>query len=292
MRGHLFAVGAGAAFATIGIWSNLFYDEGGEPVDLLVLRFVGAAALLWGLVGFRRRRLPGRQALLLGLSLGAFQLAANIAFLEGFDRAPAGLIVLLFYVYPLLVTVGASLLFDEPIGLRQAIVVVVGIAGIALTVGTPSSAPAVGIALGLATGIATCGYVLGSRAALAGTLEAIELSALMYLLPALGLVALAAVRGLDVPTTAALGYGLGLVVVGTVLPMALFYTAIKRIGAGTTSLLATVEPPVTVVLAYIVLGQSLEPLQFVGGALVLAAVTALTLPSRARTHAPASIPSA
>lgn len=292
MRGHLFAVGAGAAFATIGIWSKLFYDEGGEPVDLLVFRFVGAAALLWGLVGLRRRHLPGRRTLLLGLGLGAFQLGANVALLEGFDRASAGLIVLLFYVYPLLVSVGAWLLFGEQIGMRQAAVIVVGIAGIALTVGTPSSAPAAGIALGLAAGVATCGYVLGSRAAMRGTLEAIELSALMYLLPALGLVVLVAVRGLDVPTTEALGYGLGLVVVGTVLPMALFYTAIKRIGAGTTSLLATVEPPVAVVLAYLVLGESLEPLQLVGGALVLAAVAALALPARARGREPAPIPSA
>jgi drug/metabolite transporter (DMT)-like permease len=292
VRGHLLALGAGASFATIGVWSRLFYEEGGTPTDLLVLRFVGAGVFLWALVGMRRRRLPSRRILLLGLALGAFQLGANVALLEGYDRAPASLVVLLFYVYPVLVTIGSALIFGEEFGLRRAAVVTVGLTGIALTAGTPSSAPAVGILLGLAAGVATCGYVLGSRAAMRGAMEAIELSALMYLLPALGLAVFGTARGIDIPSPTGLGLAAGLVVIGTVLPMLLFYTAIKLIGAGTTSLLATVEPLVAVVLAYLVLDESLAALQLVGGALILTAVVSLTLPARARrrTRVPIASP--
>jgi probable blue pigment (indigoidine) exporter len=118
-----------------------------------------------------------------------------------------------------------------------------------------------------------------------GELEAIELSALMYLLPAIGLSLFGAVHGLHVPSASGLGYAAGLAVVGTVLPMAMFYSAIKLIGAGTTSLLATVEPFVAVLLAYVVLDESLEPVQLVGGALILGAVAALTLPGRRRRAA-------
>ena len=73
--------------------------------------------------------------------------------------------------------------------------------------------------------------------------------------------------------------------------MLLFYTGVGLIGAGTTSLLASVEPLVAVVLAYLVLNQSLTATQLGGGALILCSVVALTLPTRAR-RGPEPLPAA
>lgn len=245
------------------------------------MRFGGTALLLWAFVGLRRRGSPGRRIVGLGLGLGVFQAGANVALLEGFDQAPAGLVVLLFYVYPLLVTVGGTLIFGEEFGLRRAVVLALGIAGIALTVGAPSSVSALGIALGLAAGVCTAGYILGARHLMAGPLEPIELVALGYAGPAVGFSIAAGVHGFDVPPATGLGYAAGLVLVGSVLAMILFYSAVKLAGAGTASLLATVEPLVAVLLAYVVLDQSLDATQLAGGALILSSVVALTLPHRA-----------
>jgi drug/metabolite transporter (DMT)-like permease len=96
----------------------------------------------------------------------------------------------------------------------------------------------------------------------------------------------AGVRGLEIPSAQAAGYATGLVVVGTFLAMIFFYTAVKLVGAATASLLATVEPLVAVVLAYVVLDESLEPGQLVGGALILGGVAALMLPVRIRGRRP------
>jgi drug/metabolite transporter (DMT)-like permease len=64
--------------------------------------------------------------------------------------------------------------------------------------------------------------------------------------------------------------------------MILFYGAVKLVGASTASLLATVEPLVAVLLAYVVLDESLEAMQLAGGALILCGVVSLTLPVGAR----------
>src|SRR5690242_10696258 len=111
LRGRLLAVFAGTCFGTLGTFSKLFYAHGGRPFELIVLRFGGTTLLLGALVALRGRAWPGTRFVLAGLGLGAFQFGANITLLRAFDEAPAGFVVLVFYIYPLLVTLGGVLLF-------------------------------------------------------------------------------------------------------------------------------------------------------------------------------------
>jgi drug/metabolite transporter (DMT)-like permease len=64
---------------------------------------------------------------------------------------------------------------------------------------------------------------------------------------------------------------LGLIVIGTVLPVTLFLAGLARVGPTGASLLSTLEPVFTVVLGVVVLHESLAGNQIVGGLLVLAA---------------------
>ena len=57
-------------------------------------------------------------------------------------------------------------------------------------------------------------------------------------------------------------------------------------GPTTASILATVEPLVTVVLAFLVFGETLGPVQIAGGALVVSAVVVLNLRFPAGRSAP------
>ena len=65
--------------------------------------------------------------------------------------------------------------------------------------------------------------------------------------------------------------------VSTVMPIVLFIAGLARVGPSTASIASTIEPPFTVALAWIVFGETLGPLQLVGGALVLSAVVLLQL---------------
>jgi drug/metabolite transporter (DMT)-like permease len=73
-------------------------------------------------------------------------------------------------------------------------------------------------------------------------------------------------------TTQQWGVAFGIALFPTMVAISLFLASLPRIGAARASLLSTVEPVVTVLLAAALLGDRLSPVQIAGGALVLAAV--------------------
>jgi drug/metabolite transporter (DMT)-like permease len=79
-------------------------------------------------------------------------------------------------------------------------------------------------------------------------------------------------------TTARVALLGGFVLLGTAIPVLTFIMGLRLIGASRAAILSTFEPASTVVLAVLILGESGSPLQYVGGALVLASVIALEGP--------------
>jgi drug/metabolite transporter (DMT)-like permease len=67
--------------------------------------------------------------------------------------------------------------------------------------------------------------------------------------------------------------------VSTVVAIVAFFAGLARVGPSAAAILSTLEPPVTVALAALAFGESLAPVQLVGGALVLSAVVLLQLPA-------------
>ncbi len=164
LKGHALVLGSALLLGTLGVFSKLFYDAGGEPFILLFLRFAAGGPLLVLIALARREQWPPRRRIALGASLGVLQLLVAFALFEGFARAPVGLVVLVFFCYPLIVAVAAAFLFGEELGPRRVGVLALGTAGVALTVGLPDSANATGIALGLLAGICVAGLVISARA--------------------------------------------------------------------------------------------------------------------------------
>ncbi len=58
-------------------------------------------------------------------------------------------------------------------------------------------------------------------------------------------------------------------VVSTVVPIAAFFAGLARVGSSRASILSTIEPPITVLLAMAVFGETLGWPQVLGGVLVL-----------------------
>jgi drug/metabolite transporter (DMT)-like permease len=77
--------------------------------------------------------------------------------------------------------------------------------------------------------------------------------------------------------------------VSTVGAIALFFAGLRRVGPTAASILSTLEPVVTVVLASAAFGEGLGPAQMAGGALVLAAAVVVRTPARRPVPAPAML---
>jgi drug/metabolite transporter (DMT)-like permease len=275
------AIGAGVGFGTLGIFSRLYYDAGGEEFPLLVLRFGGAFLVLAAVAVARSAPRPSPGDLGLSVLLGLGTLAAGGCLLLGFEVASPGLVTLLFYVYPLIITVAAHLIFGEELTRWRVALLIVGMLGIALTVGIPDATTAEGIAWGLGAGLSVSIFILGSRHVMSRSVDSFQFVALSYGGASLALLPFVAVLGMNWPPADAVGHLVALTLVSTVLPTLLFYFAVQRIGAGGSARLSTVEPVTAMVLSYIVLGEALVASQIAGGALVVVAVVLLVTPALA-----------
>ena len=139
---------------------------------------------------------------------------------------------------------------------------------------------ALGAALGLGAAVVYCAYILVSEG-VATRVGPLALSTLVCTGAAVSLT-LAGLAGgdLDPGSVSATGFAWlgGLALVSTVGAIALFFAGLGRVGPAAASILSTLEPVVTVGLAFAVFGESLGPAQLAGGGLVLLAVLALRAP--------------
>jgi drug/metabolite transporter (DMT)-like permease len=85
------------------------------------------------------------------------------------------------------------------------------------------------------------------------------------------------------------GYVVYIAIVGTLLPFGLFFEGVNRLRSTRATITSTAEPISAGFLAYLFLGEVLEPLQILGGALVIAAIVLLQLQQERNELAPQTI---
>lgn len=68
-----------------------------------------------------------------------------------------------------------------------------------------------------------------------------------------------------------------IVIIGTILPFGLYFIGVNHIRSTRTMITATLEPISAAFMAFFLLGEVLEPLQILGGILVVAAIVLLQL---------------
>ena len=269
---------AAVAFGTLAIFAKFGYGAGAEVIPLLAGRFWVTAALLAAFHAVTRRPLgvPRATAVRLLLLGGIGYAAESGLFFAALERAPAGVVSLIFYSYPMLTTVLAAATGVERLRAPTVVALALGSGGIALIFGAPSGGLAgpllaLGAAAAVAVFMVTAQIVVrGVPPALASTWTAA--GAAVVLTGA----CLAGAGGLPAAALPAVG-GLGL---ATSVAFLLMYTAIARIGSTRTSVAAMLEPVTTLVLAALVLDERLTPRVLMGAALVVAALPVLAATGR------------
>jgi drug/metabolite transporter (DMT)-like permease len=278
-------IGSAAGFGAMAVFGKLAYDEGATVGTLLSVRFALAAVLFWVLLLAGGEAGPGlrglaRRDLLMALGLGAFGYAAQAGcFFAALDRIDASLLSLLLYTYPSMVAVTAILLRRERADGRRFTALALASGGLVLVLANAEAGTLdpVGAALALAAAMVYTTYILTSQG-IAGRISPTVLSALVCTGATVTLTAGAALVGdLQPAAVTATGWGwlLSLAVVSTVVAVSLFFAGLKRVGPTSAAILSTAEPVVTVILAFLVFGELLGPLQLVGGGLVIVAVLVL-----------------
>jgi drug/metabolite transporter (DMT)-like permease len=276
LAGTGFALLSAGSFGVMPVLTKVVYADGAATVGVLSVRFTLAAATLLLLARLRGERLPtGRTLVGLLLLGGVGYVTESLAYFLALERISASLTALLLYFYPALVVLLSAVLARR--APRPVALVCVGAAtaGTALTVGRIEGGQSSGVLLGLAAALSYSVYIVVSSRVGAGT-GPFATSAVVMAGAAVVYDVLAVATGARLPHSPTAWSALvGVALVGTVVAVTAFFAALRRLGPGDTAVVSTVEPVVSVVVAALVLGERLGPLQACGAALVLAAVVVL-----------------
>ena len=276
--GVALVIGSAICFGTLGVFGKLAYRLGITTPQLLSYRFALAAVLLWLAAMVIQQPIPPRRSLL-GLAImgGAGYVGQSGSYFNALHFIPASTNALLLYTFPVVVTLLAALLFREALSWVKLAACALAFLGTLLVVEAQLHAAApIGIVLGLGSAAFYSGYILYGSRLLPG-LPPVSATAMIMTSAAVvwGLFA-AATGQLGVAWTAPRVALIGsFALLGTTIPVLTFILGLRLVGPSRAAILSTFEPASTVLLAVVILGELASPLQYLGGALIIASVLLL-----------------
>ncbi len=285
------ALGATLGLSLKGILAKLAFLAGGTAIIVVLLRMLMAVPLFMAADRVMRpaARAPmARTDIAMGLGFGFMFLTAMLSDFIAIDRLGAGLSRIVLFTYPLIVVLISSGMERRWPSARQVFAFAVSYLGLVIvlrpdrTEVPPQFWSGVGFAVLCAVTIA-CVYSFANP--LIKRIGASRFSVLTHISAAVGMVVLAlATQTADdfALNTEAYVWMVLIVLIATVAPIMMQYEAMRRIGAARVSLIGLLGPIVTVLLAWVVLDERLDPVQIGGFALVLVGIAILEWPTLRR----------
>ena len=255
------------------IFGKVAYAAGVEPLPLLAWRYMMALACLALLERGPRPPLAVRLRL---WGIGSVFVVNSVAYFMALDALPASVTALVLFTYPVIVALLAALLGVEALTWRSLLAALGAFAGCALTAGglkLSAGLPAQGLAWALAAAVVYAGFVvLSSRfgkdvPARVLALHLVQVAAVLCVVMALLGPGLALPRDPRAWLSVA-----AIAVVSTVVSMVAFLAGMALVGPSRASVLSSLEVLVTLVLAFLLLGERLTPPQWAGASLILGSV--------------------
>ncbi|MEP7360993.1 MAG: DMT family transporter [Chloroflexota bacterium] len=304
--GIVLIVVSACGFGSGPLFAKPIYAAGLDWMTLIAWRFIFAAVLSWGWLlvwpAHRRalRSLSRRRVLSL-LALGIFYMGNTGTYFAALETVPASLSALVVYIYPSIVAVLSIRFAHRLHGRRPWFALALATAGVALAVGGIDAShpvPIQGLVLIVSSPIiyavwiilaarfsgerrrtdadATTSPPYDSEATGSDMAEPAPTAAVMLTATAIGWVIAAIATNRPWLPAQIPGdiwwalFGVGLI--STALAMQTFYAGARRIGAAQASLVSTVEPVYTIAMAALLFGELLNPVQLIGGVMVVAGV--------------------
>jgi drug/metabolite transporter (DMT)-like permease len=289
--GYLMVASAAVLFAVNGTVSKVVLGSGVSSLELTQLRSTGAAAgLLVFLLLFARARLRVSRRELLFLVLFGVTGVAFVQWLYfvAIERLPVGIALLIQFIGPLFVALFARFVYHERIGRRIWVALVLCISGLAVVVEVWSGLAfdTIGITAALAASFALAAYILMAEHERKRR-DPVSLSFYGFLFAALFWAVVqplwqfpwsvlddtVSLQGnLDeysAPVWLLIAF---VVLVGTMITFSLLTGSLRHITATRASIIATLEPVIATVIAWLWLEETFGTAQIVGGVVVLAGI--------------------
>lgn len=281
------SLGLVAILLSVLCWAlaaNVAFDLFADGINPLEMAGVSAMIATFGLAilhsfwGRGQTRPMSLKQFALGLVL-VFLVAADYIAIQ---QLPVAIAIVLLFTSPILVVLWTAFAARRAPSRLVLIALTLSILGVVLVSKLWESSLGeinwFGIGIGLSTAVFFAAYIILSEQ-IASTGESIGIMLKTYAVASLFWLAYQLTQGLPLTLLTPNHFPKVLVVgiIGNFLPYLLFLWSIQRVQAERAAIVATLEPLVAAILAWLWFGQTLTLLQIMGGVLIITAVTALQL---------------
>jgi drug/metabolite transporter (DMT)-like permease len=272
-------IGAALSFSAADVLSKVIFGSGLDVLSLVTLRGLLSVALFWTWLRVGPPAVPHTsRARLISIGLGLLYAITIFGLLYSIQVLPLSIAILTYFVYPLLTGIAAAILGIERLDWRSFATALVAFAGLALMLNAqPGVLSVLGLLAAFGGAVSRVISLLVTRAALAGT-DA-RLTTWYSLLPAaLVFVFATGARGsLQLPGNLGIWLAISAMGVSMVLSTLGVYVSTARVGAFRTALSMNLEPVVTSLFSFVVLGEAVTGMQLLGGGVMVGALCVYSL---------------
>ena len=272
--------------------ARLAFNDGlGVPTAVTVRSF-GTALVVGALIALQRvpLALTARQRKALP-AIGVLVAVQSLCLYSAVARLPVALALLVFNSFPLTTALWARVLYQHrperavllamPV-ILFGLVLALDVLGAASGLGAAGQWQQIGVGVGFALGASLAfGLALALTQHEAGGLDGrVRTFGTMSMVGVLAAAGALATGGFAWPASSAGWWGLALLTLLYGTGITLLFTVLPRLGVVGNSAIMNVEPVFALVLAWLVLGQAIAPVQVLGALLVVGAVIWLGLRKR------------
>lgn len=282
--GALLVFTGAVLFSAKAVTVKLCYNYGVDSISLLTLRMAFSLPFYIVILFIYNRKNPSAKVsnknwfniLFLGI-IGYY--GASYFDFTGLEYITAGLERLILFIYPTMVVIISSILFKRPIKRNQVLALVLTYAGILFAVVHDLNANQNNVLIGgtliFFSAVTYAMYLVGSEK-LIPLLGTVRFTAYAMIVSTVAVVVhyifsndISVVFHLD---TEVYLFALFMAVFSTVIPSFFISEGIRMIGSGSASIIGSIGPVSTIILAYIFLGEEISIYQILGTVLVLVGV--------------------
>ncbi|MDH5596172.1 MAG: DMT family transporter [Candidatus Bathyarchaeota archaeon] len=283
MQGYVLITVASILWGTLGILAKLSFEHGVLPETLIALRLVISFATLSAVLAifskdsFKVKKTDALLFLIFGVFATALQ---RISYFYTVDLTTVTVAAILFYTYPVFVTISASLFLKEKITSRELLAIILTFSGAALVAKVYDSSSLkvnlIGIIFGLLSSLLfTLYFMMTKKLRNRYTSWTLTLYG-----DGIGVLTLTPVISLSIPQIINFPLQLWLLIftiawIPSLLAYLLYSYALKYVKASKGSILSVIEPLSAALFSTIFIGENLENPQIVGIALALIGVALL-----------------
>jgi drug/metabolite transporter (DMT)-like permease len=292
--GLFFAILAAVGFSGKAILVKLAYSDGVDAISLLALRMAFSVPLFLIAAAWSQKnnesKVSGKDAILIvGLGILGYYLSSLFDFI-GLQYISAGLERLILFLYPTIVVLISAVIFKKPIRPHQLGAMALGYSGIFLVYfhedALMNSNLFIGALFVFISTLTYSSYLIGAGQVIQ-RVGAMRFTAYAMLVASIAtFIQYVVTHEFDIHNQTTNIYFLSLVmaIFSTVFPVFLLSAAIKLIGAGNTSLIGSIGPVSTIVMADYFLNEPITIIQVFGSILVLAGVIWISFGAKSNTN--------